>query len=321
MSNRITDVIVAPWKIGVIFAAIRLKIFSILDYHKLAVEEIASIAKAKPRYLKTLLDACVSLGFLNTVDDKYMNTQFSQEYFVEGQPLYVGDFINVVSDEMPQWFKLPDIILGKENMNETHPYIRSDYDTFIRAMNNIGNLGEANALKDAVDLTGCREMVDIGGGSGLYSIALCQKNPELHSTIIDVKEALSITKEMIGKYKDHERITLREGDFLNESFGENVDLVLLSDVIYEISEARLVLQSAWNCLRRNGTLIIRGYYSDPENTGPLFGALFSVKLLVGNPRGTILTIKMLEKSIRDAGFKTYKISPLTEYSFIIIGEK
>lgn len=311
----------APWKIGVIFAAVRLKIFSIIENRQLTVEEIAIISKAKPRYLRVLLDACVSLGFLNTINDKYMNTQFSREYFVEGSPSYVGDFINVLSDEMPQWFGLPDMILGKENISEDRPYIASDYDTFIRAMNNIGNLGEAQALKEAVDLTGCREMVDVGGGSGLYSIALCQKNPELHSTIIDVKETLAVTKEMIKKYKEHERVTLREGDFLSESFGENIDLVLLSDVIYEISETRLVLHSAWNCLRRKGTLIIRGYYSDPENTKPLFGALFSVKLLVGNPRETILTIQKLEESVRDAGFKISKIAPLTEYSFIVIGEK
>ena len=36
-------------------------------------------------------------------------------------------------------------------------------------------------------------------------------------------------------------------------------------------------ENSWNCLRSGGTLIIRGYYSDPDNTKSLFGALFDQK--------------------------------------------
>jgi predicted nicotinamide N-methyase len=240
---------------------------------------------------------------------------------VEGQRFYVGDFLKLVNDESLQWFQLPDIIRGNEKINQELPYIRSDHRTFIMAMNNIGNLGEAEALKDMVDLSGCKKMVDAGGGSGLYSISLCQKYPELHSTILDVKDTLAVTKEMIANRQEKRRIVLREGDFLKDSLGDNVDVVLLSDVIYEESTAKMVLRNAWDSLTQNGLLIIRGYYADPEESRPPFGALFAVKELVDDAQRKIMTISMLEKNVREIGFKIVRATPLTEFSSVLVGRK
>jgi len=321
MKANISDILLSPWITGVIITAIRLKLFSILSDRELTVEEIAEKCEAIPNRLKPLLDACVSLKFLEFEHDKYKNSHFSLVYFVEGQRFYVGNFLKLINDESMQWFKLPDVICGNETTNYKLPQIRSDYKTFIMAMNNIGNLGEAGALKDMVDLSGCKTMIDAGGGSGLYSIAFCQKYPELRSTIFDVRETLAVTKEMIADRQEKRQIDLQEGNFLEDPLGNNVDVVLLSDVIYEDLMAKIVLKNAWDSLTQNGKLIIRGYYADPEKSRPLFGALFAVKLLVDNAQRKIMTISKLEKNVRETGFKIRKVTPLTEYSFVIIGEK
>jgi len=164
-------------------------------------------------------------------------------------------------------------------------------------------------------------MVDAGGGSGLFSVALCQKYPELHSTILDVKETLDVTQEMLANLPEKNRIDLREGDFLKDSLGEKLDIVLLSDVIYEEAKAKIVLRNAWDSLIQEGVLIIRGYYADPVKSRPLFGALFAVKHLVDNAQRKIMTISMLEENIKDIGFTIIKVRPLTEHSFVLIGRK
>ena len=321
MKTTISDIMLAPWITGVITAAIRLKIFSILSDRELTVEEIASKCEAIPSCLKTLLDACIGLGILEFENDKYKNSHFSLVYFVEGQRFYVGDFLKLVNDESLKWIQLPDIIRGNKKINQDQPYIRSDYKTFIHAMDNIGNLGEAEALKDMLDLSGYKRMIDVGGGSGLYSIALCQKHPELHATILDVKDTLAVTKEIIANRQEKKRIDLLEGDFLKDPLEENVEVILLSDVIYEESTAKIVLRNAWKSLTQNGLLIIRGYYSDPEKLRTLFGALFAVKELVDDAQKKIMTISMLEKNVREIGFKIIRATPLTEYSFVLIGKK
>jgi 2-hydroxy-4-(methylsulfanyl)butanoate S-methyltransferase len=321
MERNISDILLAPWKTGVIITAIRLNVFTIISDKELTVDEIASKCAADSDRLKPLLDACISLGFLEFKNNKYRNAHFSLVYFVEGQRFYVGDFLKLVNNESLQWFQLPELIRGKEKKNVVLPDLKFDYKTFILAMNSIGQLGEAEALKDIVDLSGCIKMTDAGGGSGLYSVALCQKYPDLESTILDVKDTLAVTRKLIVDRPEKKQIVLKEGNFLKDPLGENIDAVLLSDVMYGDSEAKIILQNAWNSLTQNGVLIVRGYYADPERSGPLFGALFAVKNLADDPKRNIMTISMLEKNVREIGFKNIKVKPLTEFSFVLISKK
>jgi len=315
------DILLAPWKSGVTITAIRLNIFTILSDQELSVDEIASRCDTIPDRLKPLLDACISLGSLECINSKYKNTHFSFAYFVKGKPSYVGDFLKLVNNESIDWFQLPDLIQGQEKRNMELPDLKFTYKTFISAMNSIGHLGEAEALKNIVDLSGCKKMIDAGGGSGLYSIALCQKYPDLRSTIIDVEDTLAVTRELIEDRQEKKQIILKEGDFMKYPLGVNVDAVLLSDVLYRDADAKILLQNAWDSLTNNGILIVRGYYADPERSGPLFGSLFAVKLLVDDPEKKTMTILMLERNVRESGFEIIRVDPLTELSFVIIGKK
>ncbi len=321
MITNIFDILSAHWQIGVIVAAIRLRIFSIIADQKLELNEIAAKCRADSDRIETLLDACISLGLLEFKKKKYRNSHFSLVYFVEGKRFYVGDFLTLMNNESIQWFQLPDLIQGKEQKKLELPNLKADYKTFITAMNSIGLLGEAEALKDMVDLSGCKTMTDAGGGSGLYSITLCQKHPHLTSTILDVKDTLEVTRELIKNHKEKNQIILKEGDFMKDPLGQNIDAVLLSDVIYGHFDAKILLQNAWNSLAADGTLIVRGYYADPKKSGPLFGTLFAVKQMVDDPQRKIMTITMLESNVKDIGFANIKATPLTEYSFIITCKK
>jgi hypothetical protein len=320
MNDTIFDLIVTQWKTSVLTTAVRLKIFTILSDKQMSVEELSSHCQSIPRFLKPLLDACVSMGFLNLTNDNYYNSHFSRVYLIESEPYYVGNFIQLLYNESRQWNKLYEIVKNGEKFTDEQT-AEEVHRTFIKGMNNLGMLGEADALLHSIDLSGCQLMIDEGGGSGLYSVVLCQKYPQLKSTILDKSETLVITEEMISNHKESERIKLRESDITKETFGEKIDVVLLSDVIYDESEAELILRNAWNCLVNNGILIVRGYYSDPENSNPLFGTLFVLNQLVFNPSRKIVTITSLHKKINDIGFNITKTSPLTECSFIIIAKK
>jgi hypothetical protein len=108
---------------------------------------------------------------------------------------------------------------------------------------------------------------------------------------------------------------------LKDALGEDLDVVLLSDVIYEESTARIVLRNAWESLSQGGRLIIRGYYADPEKSRPLFGALFAFKELADDAQRRIMTISNLEEIVRDIGYKIVTVAPLTEFSFVLIDRK
>lgn len=122
-------------------------------------------------------------------------------------------------------------------------------------------------------------------------------------------------------YEERERITLREADIEKDPFGDATDVVLLSDVVYEKATAGPILANAWSALRDGGILIMRGYYSDPEISKPLFGALFVLGQLVFDPEREVLTISSLEDTVIEKGFVLMRSAPLTERSFVLLAEK
>lgn len=318
MKNTIFDLMIAPWKSAVLNTAVRLKVFTVLSDRQMSAKELAAITNANEVILQAVLNALVCMGLMQIQKDKYRNSHLSQIYFIEGEPYYVGDFIQLLVNESTKLNKLFSIVSeGKEISDDSS----ESYRTFIKAMNNIGMLGEVDALINCVDLSGCPNMIDAGGGSGIYSVSLCQKFPNLKSVILDSHETLAVTKEFVSKHKENERIELRECDITKDKLGGNIDAVLLSDVTYDELEAEKILLNVWKCLRAKGQLILRGYYFDPQNSNPLFGALFAINQLVIDSNTVIVTLPSLKALIEKTGYIITKISPLTERSFIIIATK
>lgn len=319
--KSIMDILLSPWTSQVLFTAIRLRIFTILADERMAIEEISSRLDAATHYLKPFLDACISMDLVLCRDGQYRNSQFSRAYLVEGEPEYIGDCLQLISLESENWNKLYDLIISSDydpsdrHHNEVNPRL------FTLAMNNIGMLGEAEALGNAIDLGGCKRMVDAGGGSGLYSVVLCRKYPDLASTVIDRRDTLMTTREMIAGSEEESRIELFEADIVKDPLGNDIDVILLSDVVYERSFTEVVLKNAKASLRDKGLLIIRGYYSDPENSKPLFGALFRLNQIMVNPKGSYLTLSSLKMMVADTGFTIIRVAPLTELSFLILARK
>jgi len=295
--------------------------FTILADQGMTVEEISSRMETATQHLKPFLDACASLDLLLYQDSKYTNSQFSQVHLVEGKPGYIGDFLQVVSAESKQWDDLYGLVAGSGDDPSDQHKGEVDPRKFTLAMNNIGMLGEAEALADAVDLGDCGTMVDAGGGSGLYSVYLCRKNPHLRSVVMDNRETLAATREMIAGCVEEDRIELLEGDIAKDPLGKDVDAVLLSDVVYENSFAEKVLKNARTSLRDNGLLIIRGYYYDPENPISRFSALFRMNVTVFNPNGSILTLPSMKEKVADMGFTITRVTPLTELSSLILARR
>ena len=319
MALSVHDLFMAPWLVQVVAASVRFNLFTLLGDSDKSAQEVAEQCGAVPGRLEALLDACAALGLVHRRGDRFCNAHFSRIYLVEGAERYFGDMIKHQQDVAPRWYRLYDVISGKDLPQPEDD--EAGHKNFIRAMHNLGKQGEAEALKNALDLGGCRKMADIGGGSGLYSLVLCEKYPTLQSTILDRGETLALTREYIKGRKEAGRITLREGDYFLDDFGGANDVVLLSDVVYGESETALVLKKAWASLKTGGFLVIRGYYTDPDGSTPLFGALFVLNDLLFDPASKMLTVSSLEKLMEEAGFTRIQSSALTVRSTLVVARK
>lgn len=68
-------------------------------------------------------------------------------------------------------------------------------------------------LAKAFDFSRYKKILDLGGGTGAASIALCKSYPTLETIVFDLPENIETAKKIIEKEELSARISLMGGDF------------------------------------------------------------------------------------------------------------
>ncbi|MBI1372336.1 MAG: methyltransferase domain-containing protein [Phycisphaera sp.] len=137
----------------------------------------------------------------------------------------------------------------------------------------------APVLAANVPMHGVELLVDVGGGTGIYSIALLQKNPSLRAIVLDRPEVLKVAAEFAAQYGVTDRLELRPGDMFTADVPA-CDAVLLSNILHDwdVAENRTLVTRCAGKLRPNGRLLIHDVLLHDDHSGPLPIALYSAAL-------------------------------------------
>jgi SAM-dependent methyltransferase len=254
---------------------------------------------------------CIGLAAMGllTLEGKAWNlTPKARATLLPDSPHYQGDMLAHGAGVWTFWSDLESVARGRKAawvLDETKGQtITRDWRAFILAMHNMAMAGRAAALADAVDLHACRTLVDVGGGPGSYAMALCERNPELHATVLDLPQTVEIAREVIHRLGMADRAGAKVGDWNTDEFGRNVDAVLMSNVLHgATSDAEMKLAKAHRALVPGGRLILQDFLLDDTRTGPIIPALFNIMV------GAFTRSELLER-VQAAGFRDIRFAPM-----------
>jgi hypothetical protein len=122
-------------------------------------------------------------------------------------------------------------------------------------------------------------LLDVGGGSGIYSIACLRRNPRLHAIVFDRQEVLRVASEFAEQYGVSDRLQLQAGDMFSDQF-PSADQILLSNILHDWDEPEC-LELVTRCaaaLPSGGRLSIHDVFLSDAHDGPLPVALYSAAL-------------------------------------------
>lgn len=119
-------------------------------------------------------------------------------------------------------------------------------------------------------MDGVRHLVDVAGGTGIYSLALLEKNPSLEITLIDLPEVLKVASEVIGDHPARHRLHLQEADMFTWTSQQPFEACLFSNVFHDwdIPECQTLIRHFTNQLDPGGRLIIHDVFLNYALAGP-----------------------------------------------------
>ncbi len=289
----------------ILHSAAELNLFTILSQTPLSAAQVAAKIGGDVRALSALMDAVAAMGLLAKQGQTYQCEASASRLLAENSPDTVLPMVLHMAHLWPRWSRLPDIARGAPAAMEEFNFERNDGElrAFIGAMHSIG-APLAKQIVASVHAEDSKALLDVGGGSGTYTIAFLRAAPEMKATLFDLPEVVEMARERLTEEGLIDRATLVAGSFYEDEFPGGHDLGLISAIIHSNSfEENLDLyKKTFRALKPGGRILIRDYVMDPDRTHPRDGAVFAINMLVGTPGGGCYTYKEIEEGLSQAGF-------------------
>ena len=306
----------AYWNSSVLHVAHSLDIFSALAEGPATAMEVAKKRGTDERGTELILIACVGLGLLEKQDGKFRNGLVAETFLVKGVQRYQGGIVSMFADWVPAWSKLQDAVIhGKAVVEKQHDHGEEATHTYIMGMLYRG-IPQAQLLAEEVPLAGRKKLLDVGGGPGIFSIILAQKNSGLRADVLDLPQTLKVTREIIKNFNAQELVSPKEGSYLEDDFGKGYDVVLLSSMISQEGPdvIKNIIRKSYDALESGGVILIQEQFLDTDKSGPLLPALIGINQLIHTPAGRAYSAKEVADWAAEIGFKDISFRPLPEPS-------
>ena len=266
--------------------------------------------------MELILIACVGLGLLDKQGERFSNNEVAQTFLVKGSERYQGGIVSMFADWVQPWSKLQDAVeTGRPVVVKQHDKGEEATRTYIMGMLYRG-IPQARLLAEEVPLPGRKKMLDVGGGPGIFPIILTERNVGLKADVLDLPQTLRVTKDIIKDFSAQARVGVKEGDYLQDSFGDGYDVVLLSSMISQEGPdvIKNIIKKSFEAMEPGGVILIQEQFLETDKTGPLLAALIGINQLIHTPAGRAYSAKEVSDWAEEIGFVNLSFRPLPEPS-------
>jgi 2-hydroxy-4-(methylsulfanyl)butanoate S-methyltransferase len=294
-----------------LFAALEFDLFTRIARGADSSGALAKVSGIAENRLIALLAALKSLGLISEADGRLANAPATARYLVAGAPGDFRDYVRFVNGEFgyESFRHLSAALRGERVFPDKGTYEGLVYEAGIgeqfSSAQHTGSLGPARLLAKRLDLKDRRKLLDVGGGSGAYSIAFCALNQRLSATILDFPETVDTAKRYARVAGLSDRIAHVGGNAITVDWPSGHDVVLMSYVWSAVGEADIAVlaKRAADALLPGGLVLIHDFVVDEARQGPPFAAWYLLGSVLDNPTAVCLTPAYVERVLRDAGFR------------------
>ena len=322
--DPVDDIATGYREAQILLTANRLGLFPALTADGGTADRLARDLDADPRGVRILCDALAAMGILSKIGGVYSATSLVDEYLLPESPQSKVAMLRHSARLYERWGSLMDVVkTGRPVPDEaTDPRLRRGGRAFTRAMADVGR-SSAAATVEKLDLTGVRNLLDIGGGPGVYAIEFARRWPELRTAILDRPDVLEVARENVVEAGLENRVDLLPGDAFADDLGGPWDAILISNLvhIYSDAENRELVTRCSDVLAAGGRLVIKDFLLDDSRLSPPGGAIFAVNMLISTDAGECYTEVEARGWLDHAGLVWDSTLEVATLSRLLVGRK
>jgi hypothetical protein len=323
------DIDAGIWAGLAVLVAHDLKLFPLLAEKPRTLSEVGEALKIAYRPAAALLMVCAAAGLVQVGGGCYRLTPLAEDYLLKSSPTYLGGLLDfeVANSSLLSFESVKKAILtdapqayGGGDIFQSHAEQAALAQAFTRVMHSC-SMAPALAWPEALDLSGYRVMLDVGGGSGAHSIGATLKWPTLQAIVLDLAPVCDVAEEFIARHGLQSRIKTQVGDMWNDPFPPS-DLHFYSWIYHDWApkKGRFLARKSFESLESGGRLILHEMLCNDDKTGPATVAGENVAMLVWT-EGQEYSGHELSAMLSEAGFTDIEVKPTFVYWSIVTGRK
>ncbi len=298
------------WKTCTLHTGVKLDVFTSIGSNTLTIDEINENLKVDKRGLSMLLNALSALELLVKKDEKYSNSPSALTFLSKESQQYLGFMIMHHHHLMESWHKMDKAIIEGKSAGRRSSFSDEERrESFLMGMFNIG-MATAPKLSKELDLSGCKRLLDLGGGPGTFAIHFCLANPGLKAAVYDLSTTRPFAEKTIKKFNVSERIEFISGNYLEDEFAypDSFDVAWLSHILHGEGpkQAQEIIGKAVLALKPRSKIYIHDFILNDTMDGPLFPALFSINMYLGTSKGQSYSEPQISDMLKAHGIKDIK---------------
>lgn len=311
-------------------AAIELDVFTAIGEGNETAADIGRRIGAAERGVRILCDNLCIMGFLFKNEEGYGLTQDSAVFLDKRSPAYLGGASEfLLSAGLMEGFEsLTEAVRKGGTAVSEEGTVSPDNPIWVKFARGMAPMMmmPAQQIAKLVDPLADKplKVLDIAAGHGMFGIAFATNNSKAEITALDWAKVLEVAKENAQKAGIADRYKTIEGSAFEVEFGDNYDLVLLTNFLHHFDPAtnETLLRKVHAALAARGRAVTLEFVPNEDRISPPDTAAFSLIMLAGTRAGDAYTFSELDKMITNAGFKNSTIHSLPPgFQQLVISEK
>jgi len=232
---------------------------------------VADSCRTDPRATEKVLNLLVAMRYLSRKGANYRLAAHTRRFLLADAPGSIRDVILMKRLEWRWIDGLDEFVRSGAPLNVHESMSPDDWDAYQRGMRAQASPMASLVARFVPVPKGARDMLDVGGSHGYFSVAICRRHPGLRSTVLDLPMAVAHAAPLLAREQMGDRVALRAGDALTDDLGDGAyDLIFMFSLVHHFDEAsnRELVARCATALRPGGILAI-GDIMRP--TGPARG--------------------------------------------------